>query len=77
MRQEYNLPEDVAGVVVTSVDQDSPVAASLTEGDLIVQVNRHPVGDVADALAHRGPENRPVYLKIHRDGGVKFVIIKR
>ncbi len=77
LRQEYNLPEDVAGVVVTSVDQDSPVAASLTEGDLIVQVNRHPVGDVADALAHRGPENRPVYLKIHRDGGVKFVIIKR
>ena len=74
--QEYHLPEDVQGVVVTAVEPDSPVASNLNEGDLIVQVNRHPVPDVAAALAHRGPSDRSVYLKIHREGGVKFVIIK-
>lgn len=44
LRQQFGVPEDVHGVVVQSVQQGSPAEVNgLTPGDIIEQVDRHPV----------------------------------
>jgi len=43
LRQQGGIPEDVQGVVVQSVQQGSPADGSVAPGQVIEQVNRHPV----------------------------------
>ena len=38
IKQAYGLPRDVAGVVVTAVDPDSPAAIILRPGDIILEI---------------------------------------
>lgn len=53
------------------------LAASVLEaGDVIVQINRKPVTNVAEALTATGGTGDAVYLKILRSGRTKFVILK-
>jgi serine protease Do len=49
LRKQYSIESDVAGVVVTSIDQASQAAAEgIAEGDVIQEVNREPVTSVKD-----------------------------
>jgi len=76
IRQDFNIADDVEGVVVTSLDNDSSAAAVLEEGDVIVQVNRKPVKSIAEAVASRGNAGAAVQLKIIRSGRTRFVIVR-
>jgi serine protease Do len=50
-RQELEIPDSVQGAIVTDVDQDSNSAsAGLQKGDVIVEINRHPVTDADSAI---------------------------
>ena len=50
VRQQFNVPDRVHGAVIQSVRPGSPADdAGLTPGDVILQVDRHPVED-ADSL---------------------------
>jgi serine protease Do len=45
------VPDDVQGVVVTDVDQDSHAAgAGLQKGDVIITIDRHSVSSADDAV---------------------------
>jgi serine protease Do len=48
LAQQGNLPDNVRGVVVDSVDPDSPAADKLARGLVITAVNRQPVNNVQD-----------------------------
>ena len=49
LRKQYSIDKEVAGVVVTEVDQASQiVAAGVREGDVIQEVNREPVKSIKD-----------------------------
>ncbi len=49
IRQQYNLDEDVTGVIVTEVDQSSQAAGEgVMPGDVIVEINRQPITSVKD-----------------------------
>jgi len=66
------------GVVVRAVEGDSPAAnAGLRSGDVIVEVNRQPVGSVGDvrsALAkHSGKD--PLLFLVHRNGATLYVAV--
>jgi serine protease Do len=51
MRQQLNVPDNINGALVTDVDPNSnSAAAGLQEGDVIMQINRHPVNDADDAV---------------------------
>jgi serine protease Do len=51
LRQELKIPDGVQGAIVTDVDQDSNSAdAGLQKGDVIVEINRHPVSDADSAV---------------------------
>lgn len=44
LRKQYNLDNEVTGVVVTSIDQASQIGAEgIQEGDVIEEINRQPV----------------------------------
>jgi serine protease Do len=50
-RQQLNIPDRVKGAVVTEVDPNSASAeAGLKPGDVITEINRHPVASANDAV---------------------------
>ena len=70
-RQQLQLPDNIQGVVVTDVDQDSNSAeAGLQPNDVIVEINRHPVNnaDKAVELCKQARGNQ-ILLKICRRVG--------
>jgi len=66
------------GVVVRAVEDDSPAStAGIQPGDVIAEVDRHPVTGVEDlrrAVA-RHPKGSPALMLIHRDGGALYVAV--
>ncbi|MDL2408521.1 DegQ family serine endoprotease [Rhizobium calliandrae] len=80
LRQQMNLPRNVEGAVVASVNPDKPAAAAgVQTGDIIVSVNDQPVHDaheVQSAVAQAGKAGRKsVLLLIQRDGNKTFVAV--
>ena len=76
IREDYDIPEDVEGVAVVSVDQDSMAAGVLEEGDVIIQIDRQPVRNITEALAGKDAAAAALHLKILHNGRIKFVIMK-
>ena len=76
IRQDYDIPDDVEGVAVASVDQHSLAAGVLEEGDVIIQINRQPVRNVTEAIASKDAAAAALQLKILHNGRIKFVIVK-
>jgi len=77
LRQEYNIEGDVEGLVVTSVEEDSPSAkVGLLEGDVITKVNDQSVKSLPEARANKGEGDAAVRLKIVRNGQTKFLVVR-
>ncbi len=78
IRQQLGLGSDVKGVVVTQVPDGSPAAdADLQRGDVIEQVNRHPVDSVAEYDHQiRAAGAQAVVLLINRGGNTTFVVVQ-
>ena len=73
--RQLNLPADSRGVVVDSVEPGSAaVEAGLRRGDVIEEVNRHPVNGLRE-YEHTVQEagNRPIVLLVDRNGTTAFV----
>jgi serine protease Do len=78
IRQQLGLSPDTRGVVVTEVDDGSPASdAGLQQGDVIQQVNRHPVYSVAE-YRHLIDEagDQPVMLLVNQGGNTRFVVVQ-
>ena len=77
-RQQLQLPNDVRGALVGRVEPGSPAdEAGLTQGDIIVQVNRKDTptaADVKDALS-KVPDGQDVMLLVHANGGNTFRVL--
>ncbi len=76
--RQLGLPRDTFGVVVTNVRPDSPAAeAGLRRGDVIQEVNRRPVTNVAAfERAVRQAGSDPVLLLINRGGNTHFLVVE-
>ncbi|MCS6952363.1 MAG: DegQ family serine endoprotease [Bryobacteraceae bacterium] len=76
--RQLGLPRDTFGVVVTNVRPDSPAAeAGLRRGDVIQEVNRRPVTNVASfERAVRQAGSEPVLLLINRGGNTHFLVVE-
>lgn len=74
---ELKLPGDTKGVVVTSVDPASAASdAGVRRGDVVQQVNRQPVTDVAGfERAIQSAGDKPVLLLIDRNGLTSFLVV--
>ncbi len=76
--QQLGLPSDTRGVVVTQVEQGSLAEeAGLQRGDVIEQVNRHPVASVSQYEREvRMAGNQAIVLLINRGGTTAFVVVQ-
>jgi len=75
--QQLQLPANTHGVVIDSVDPDTPAADIVTRGDVVMGVNRHPVNNVGDfqrLMSAAG--GKPALLTVNRGGAITFVVIQ-
>ena len=78
LAQQLGLPSGMTGVLVIDVDPSSAAAvAGVQRGDVIQEVNRKPVHNIAEyqqALA--GADKQPVLLLLNRRGTTLFVVVQ-
>jgi|HubBroStandDraft_3_1064219.scaffolds.fasta_scaffold28464_2 serine protease Do len=78
VRRELQLPEGTTGVVITDVDEDSAASqAGLHQGDVIVQVNRHPVNTVEEfnKAVSAGASKDSTLLLVRSGRGTGFLVV--
>ena len=71
------IPTNVHGALVSSVDADSPAAeAGLHQGDIIIEIDRKPIGDADTAVELSKNLKTPrVLVRVWRDGGSFFIVL--
>ncbi len=80
LRQQFDIGQDIKGVVVTEVTADSPAAGrGLRAGDVIVEVGQEAVANPADVQQKirraREQGRRSVLLLVDRQGDLRFVAL--
>ena len=76
-RREFDVPTHVRGALVTEVDPNSAAAAAgLQPGDVIQEINHHPVrnGDDAVKLTEK-TETKKTLLRVWSQKGSRFVVV--
>jgi serine protease Do len=79
-RKEFEIGENVKGVIITQVDPDSPsAAAGLKRGDIIHEVNREAVTSAKQAveLSEKLKKEKKVLLRVSTRGTSRFVVVER
>ncbi|MFZ5497402.1 MAG: Do family serine endopeptidase [Verrucomicrobiota bacterium] len=73
LRREYRVGNDIDGIIITGLDDDSPYQGLLARGVVILSLNREAVTDLASAkqLLHSGRNLAFIYYR----GGYRYVII--
>jgi serine protease Do len=76
--RDLGISSNTPGVVVTSVDPSSVAAAAdLERGDVIQEVNRKPVHDVAEYnRVLSGLHDQSILLLVNRGSATRFVVIQ-
>jgi serine protease Do len=78
MRQQFSIPEHVNGAAIQSVRPASPADdAGLAPGDVIVEVNRHPVQS-ADSFVNEVrsvPAGKDILLLVWANGGQSYRVV--
>jgi|CZKI01.1.fsa_nt_gi serine protease Do len=76
-RRELNLPERLSGAVITGVDPGCASARSgLREGDVILEINHHPVDSAKAAVdLSAGATGRKTLVKLWSHGNTVFVVV--
>jgi serine protease Do len=80
MARRLQLPAGTDGVLITDVEAGSPAQrAGLGRGDVILQVNRRPVTNVADAARELGrvESGSTAFLLVLRNGQELFVTVRK
>jgi len=77
LAHDLGLPES-RGVVVRGVQDNSPAAnAGIQPGDVIVEVDHHPVATVNELkqLVEKHPKGTPILFLVHRNGGSAYMAV--
>jgi len=77
-RQQFELPANIKGVVITDVAPDSAAAeAGLKPGDIIQEINRKPVKTAEEAvkMTEKSTNDNRTLLRVWSNGGSHFVVV--
>jgi len=78
MRAQMNIPANVNGAAIESVRPASPADdAGLAPGDVILEVNRHPVRDPDSFVSqvHAAPAGKDILLLVWSKGGASYRVV--
>ncbi len=76
-RREFDVPAGIRGALITQVEPNSAsAAAGLQPGDVIQEINRHPVssGDDAVKLTEK-TESKKTLLRIWNQSGTHYIVV--
>jgi len=76
-REQFNIPKDVKGAIVTQVDPGSPAAeAGLKPGIVIEDINHHPVQNAEEAvkLTEKAGDKKTL-LRVWDNGGSHYIVV--
>jgi serine protease Do len=76
-REQFNIPSQVKGAVITQVDPTSPSAdAGLKPGVVIEEINHHPVKNADEAVnLTSNTSDKRTLLRIWADGHSHYVVV--
>jgi serine protease Do len=76
-RSQLNVPKGITGAVVTEVQPDSPAAeAGLKSGDVIQEINRHPVKNADDAVKlTEEAKDKHTLVRVWSNGGSRYLVV--
>ncbi|HEY5040408.1 MAG TPA: DegQ family serine endoprotease [Verrucomicrobiae bacterium] len=76
-RQQFHIPQNVHGAVITQVDPTSASAdAGLKPGEVIESINRHPVKDADDAVRLTDNiTNKKTLVRVWDGGGSHYIVV--
>jgi serine protease Do len=78
LREQLNVPQRVSGAAIETVLPASPAEdAGLAPGDIILEVNRHPVQNAEKFAAevHSAPAGKDILLLVWSRGGTSFRVV--
>jgi len=76
LRNQLNIPKRINGVVVTSIDPDSPAEGLLTKGDVIIEINNQKINNVKDFMKVAGQVKNQAVVWFYRKGVVSYITLK-
>ena len=76
-RQQFNIPDEIKGALVTELDPDSASArAGIQQGDVVLSLDRKPVKNADEAVKLsekiKGPK---VTVRLWRDGNSRYLVV--
>ncbi len=76
-REQYNVPEHIKGAIVSQVDAGSAAAeAGLKPGDIITEINRHPVKNAEDAVKlTEHAKEKTTLLHVWSGNGSRYLVV--
>jgi serine protease Do len=76
-RQEFNIPDRLKGALITKVDPNSAAAqAGISAGDVILEIDRHPVTSAQDAVdLSTKAQSKKTLLRLWSHGSTLFVVV--
>lgn len=77
VRQEFDVPSKIRGVIVNQVDPNSAAAqAGLQPGDVIQEINHQPVATAEEAVKMtENPDTKKTLLRVWSHRGTRFVVV--
>lgn len=77
-RQQFNLPKNVKGAVVTEVEENSAsYEAGLRPGDVVMEIDRKPVTSAEDAVkfSENIKNKASILLRVWSQGATRFLVV--
>jgi len=76
-RQQFEIPATLKGALVTQVGPDGAAAeAGLKPGDVILEINRHPVKSADEAVKlTEDAKDKTTLLRVWSGGGSRYVVV--
>jgi serine protease Do len=76
-RSQLSIPASVRGAVVAEIEENSAAyEAGLRQGDVIQEINKHPIKNAEDAVqATKGLGHQKILLRVWSNGGSRFMVV--
>ncbi len=77
LKEQFDIPEKVEGVIVTNIDEESPAYDALRRHDVIQEINRHEIKNLDDykRVVSKIKKDESVLVLVYRAGGYIYITI--